>query len=237
LKDGALVKLTSAEARLAVADSRLSDHDAREVREILNRAEEEIAEASIQLQGTLSRFLARRELWDSWIRETIADSERGNRTALIVDKLNHECYVLQGGRVVDTYTVDLGGMWMDQKIREGDRATPEGRYKVASLKKESRYYRAALLDYPNETDRSRFVRAKREGRLARSARIGGLIEIHGEGGRGIDWTAGCISLSNHDLDRLFRHMRVGTPVTIVGLWQEPSWLRRAGAQADPIGLN
>jgi hypothetical protein len=43
-----------------------------------------------------------------------------------------------------------------------------------------------------------------------------LIEIHGHGGRGTDWTQGCVALSNSDMDDLVRYVGVGTPVTIVG---------------------
>jgi lipoprotein-anchoring transpeptidase ErfK/SrfK len=45
---------------------------------------------------------------------------------------------------------------------------------------------------------------------------GSLIEIHGHGGTGRDWTDGCVALSNEDMDQLFSRVRVGTPVTIVG---------------------
>jgi len=57
---------------------------------------------------------------------------------------------------------------------------------------------------------------KRAGQLPRGAALGGLIEIHGEGGRGKDWTKGCVALSNDDIDDLYRKVGVGTPVTIVG---------------------
>jgi hypothetical protein len=43
-----------------------------------------------------------------------------------------------------------------------------------------------------------------------------LIEIHGEGGRGKDWTQGCVALTNSDIDDLFGRVAIGTPVTIVG---------------------
>ena len=61
-----------------------------------------------------------------------------------------------------------------------------------------------------------------------AAGIGGLIEIHGEGGRGRDWTRGCVALANPDIDDLFRHVEVGTPVTIVGS-DEPGALAALGA--------
>jgi murein L,D-transpeptidase YafK len=81
---------------------------------------------------------------------------------------------------------------------------------------QSRYHRALLLDYPNAADRERFAAAKRRGEIPRGAGIGGLIEIHGEGGRGQNWTEGCVALSNRDMDDLFRRVGTGTRVTIVG---------------------
>jgi len=75
---------------------------------------------------------------------------------------------------------------------------------------------ALLLDYPNAEDRRRFDEARRAGRVARNASLGGLIEIHGEGGRGRDWTKGCVALSNVEIQDLYSRVAVGTPVTIVG---------------------
>jgi murein L,D-transpeptidase YafK len=229
LKDGARVWVISAESRLEAADSRLADHDTGEVREMLDAAEDDIAEAAVVIQGHLAEFLSRRQQWNAWIKQTLEESRRTDRPVILVDKLNHECYVLRRGRVIDSYPVELGGEWMLAKLREGDQATPEGCYRVTALKGGSRFYKAALLSYPNETDRARFVRAKRTGQLPGGARIGGMIEIHGEGGRGADWTAGCVSLTNRDFDRFLRNVQPGTQVTIVGLWQEPSWLKSVGS--------
>ena len=106
-KDGALTRLTTAEAQIDVADARLSEQVTREVREILTQAEEELAQASLQIQGSLERFLSRRQQWNDWVQQTIAHSERENDVAVLIDKLNHECYVLQRGRVVDSFPVDL----------------------------------------------------------------------------------------------------------------------------------
>ena len=52
--------------------------------------------------------------------------------------------------------------------------------------------------------------------LRRLAGIGNLIEIHGDGGQGRDWTDGCVALADGDMDKVFARSRVGTPVTIVG---------------------
>jgi lipoprotein-anchoring transpeptidase ErfK/SrfK len=54
------------------------------------------------------------------------------------------------------------------------------------------------------------------GLLPPTAKIGGLIEIHGNGGKGIDWTEGCIALTDKEIEVVYRSVKVGTPVTIVG---------------------
>ncbi len=54
------------------------------------------------------------------------------------------------------------------------------------------------------------------GLLPQTAKIGGLIEIHGNGGKGIDWTEGCIALTDKEIELVYKKVRVGTPVTIVG---------------------
>jgi hypothetical protein len=73
-----------------------------------------------------------------------------------------------------------------------------------------------LLDYPNKDDIRRFSQDKSNGTLPGSADIGGHIEIHGEGGRGNDWTDGCIALNNRDMDILYNLTAEGARVTIVG---------------------
>ena len=72
------------------------------------------------------------------------------------------------------------------------------------------------LNYPNDDDKQRFTIGKNNGTLQSSTKIGNLIEIHGEGGKGIDWTQGCVALHNKDMDVLFKLVDEDTPVTIVG---------------------
>jgi hypothetical protein len=61
-----------------------------------------------------------------------------------------------------------------------------------------------------------FKKEVAKGTLPSSAKIGGLIEIHGNGGKGIDWTEGCIALTDKEMDLVYKILKVGTPVTIVG---------------------
>jgi murein L,D-transpeptidase YafK len=97
-------------------------------------------------------------------------------------------------------------------------ATPEGMYKITKKIEGSKtkYYKALLLNYPNDEDKENFKSEIERGSLPASARIGDLIEIHGNGGKGIDWTEGCIALTDKEMDVVYKIARVGTPVTIIG---------------------
>jgi len=154
--------------------------------------------------------------WRRMVTETVAWSASTGNTAIVVLKENHRLVLYNDGRVVRSYTADMGYRSVNDKLRSGDAATPEGRYRITAKKPGSTYYKALALDYPNGEDRAEFDRLRRAGRIPRGASLGGLIEIHGEGGRGKDWTKGCVALANDDMDDLFRRAGVGTPVTIVG---------------------
>jgi murein L,D-transpeptidase YafK len=107
---------------------------------------------------------------------------------------------------------------MGDKQQRGDRATPEGRYSITTKKSagQTTYYRALAINYPNADDLARFKKAVKSGALPPGANPGGLIEIHGSGGKGAHWTEGCVALKNEDMRVLFERVSVGTPVTIVG---------------------
>lgn len=158
------------------------------------------------------------QLWRRWVAEAIARSRDTGETVFVVDKLRRKLHVFSRGEKLKTYEAELGSKGLRRKLHSGDQATPEGHYRVTELRGPGRtkYYKALMLSYPNSEDRARFAFAIRSGQLSRSARIGGLIEIHGEGGQGRDWTDGCVALTNADMDDLFPRARIGTLVTIVG---------------------
>jgi len=156
--------------------------------------------------------------WQRWKSETISWSRRENRAAIVVVKDAHLMTLYVGGEPVKTYDVELGFNWVADKLQEGDGATPEGRYRIVARMDHlsSDYYKALLINYPNAENRAAFARGRGRGEIPASARIGGLIEIHGAGGRDYDWTNGCVAVTNPDIDHLFGRVIVGTPVTIVG---------------------
>jgi hypothetical protein len=173
--------------------------------------------------GLHARFSDRRLLreWQREADETIASSRETGAPAVIVDKLRRRLYVYVAGERVASFAAELGANGLRRKEHSGDAATPEGKYLVEQVKQghQTKYYKALLVNYPNEQDQLRFWQGKHRGTIPARATIGGLIEIHGGGGDGRDWTDGCVALTNEDMDRLFGYTSVGTRVTIVGTYE------------------
>jgi len=155
--------------------------------------------------------------WKRLSNDAIAASRGGNKV-ILVDKVAHILYVYQSGNAIRSYEAEFGPNWMAHKETAGDRATPEGNYHITSKKDRGNttYHKALLLDYPNAEDRIRFAAKKSKGLISRRSGIGNLIEIHGNGGKGFDWTIGCVGLKDRDIDDLCRLVGAGTRVTIVG---------------------
>lgn len=159
--------------------------------------------------------------FDEWIdlkEKTIRWSKQNKAYACLVDKFNRKCYVYKNGKLFNTYAVELGPNWVGTKIQSGDNKTPEGMYRVTKKKSggQTKYYKALLINYPNTQDSKEFKALQKKGIVTKHAKIGGLIEIHGDGGRGFDWTNGCVALKNSDMDKLYKVASVGMPVNIVG---------------------
>lgn len=155
--------------------------------------------------------------WKNLANDAISASRGGNKV-ILVDKFAHILYVYQSGKAIRSYEVEFGPNWMSHKERAGDRATPEGNYHITSKKDggNTGYHKAMMLDYPNADDRAHFAQMKQQGLISRRTGIGSLIEIHGNGGRGFDWTSGCVGMKDRDIDDLFHVVGSGTRVTIVG---------------------
>ncbi len=187
------------------------------------RARAVLAQAGRVTEGLGDAFLRfadeeRVRTWRRWIAETVAWSREHQDVALVVVKEKNLLTVYRNGREIRSFPADMGSNNLAQKYRQGDLATPEGRYRVKQIKSrgQTRYYKALLLDYPTPEDLRRIQAAKEAGIIPSNAGPGALIEIHGDGGRGEDWTNGCVAVTNEQMDDLFKLVKVGTPVTIVG---------------------
>ena len=157
-------------------------------------------------------------VWKNWADRTIRESRQNQSYSIIIDKYSRKCLVYYAGVKKYEYTVELGKNWVGDKRVKGDKATPEGMYKIIRKigSNKTKYHKALLIDYPNKTDKEEFRKEIAKGTLPRTAKIGSLIEIHGDGGRGVDWTEGCVALTDSEIDVIFKIAREGTPVTIIG---------------------
>lgn len=144
-------------------------------------------------------------------------SSRG-QLVILVNKLEATAYVLKSGKTIAKFKTEFGKNWMGDKMVMGDHATPEGIYKVTQKKSGSKtkYYKALMLNYPNEEDIKRFDKLKKNGIISKKSKIGGLILIHGKGGKGVNWTEGCVALDNDDMDKIYNMVSINTPVIIIG---------------------
>ncbi|MBI2502444.1 MAG: L,D-transpeptidase [Candidatus Latescibacteria bacterium] len=211
--------LTKAELILGAAQNQLYRGD-------LDPADQKILEVANIVNGvrqSTGNYIAdylrgNRDRWSKWAKETVEVSARQGNYALIVDKSSHTCYLYYDGRLKKRYVADLGANWMAKKSMQGDKVTPEGKYRIIGKRQRPDGHKALDLNYPNAEDIKRFNEGKRKGTISRRASIGYAIQIHSGGGRGQDWTAGCVALANPDMDEVFRIVGINTPVTIVGAW-------------------
>lgn len=130
-------------------------------------------------------------------------------TSIVVDKSDRKMWLLSGNAVLKTYDVGLGFAPVGHKQFEGDGRTPEGNYIIDRRNPNSQYHLSIGVSYPNDADRA-FAAA--QGRSP-----GGDIFIHGyqnfQGNRG-DWTAGCIAVTNREIETIYAMVRDGTPIQI-----------------------
>lgn len=147
---------------------------------------------------------------------TKAWAEALNRAdRIVVLKGERRLNLMRDGDILKSYWIALGSSPVGHKNERGDGRTPEGVYLIEGRTTDSLYYRAMKISYPNEADRER----------ARQLGVdpGGNILIHAvpegfepteAGARMIDWTNGCIAVTNADMDEIWAHAPDGIPVEI-----------------------
>ena len=140
---------------------------------------------------------------------------------IIVDKSDYELSVYDDQGWYATYPVVFGSKSLGDKMMEGDRRTPEGNFKILSKKPHERWNKMLLLDYPNKESWEKFKRRKSQGLVPKSARIGGGIALHGTWPHDnivvddfTNWTQGCVSLRNEDIDEICEYVEPGVKVEI-----------------------
>lgn len=218
LNEGRLARssLTRAEIAASQASTLLAKEKYDGAAQKITEAEDFFREGQETLLSLLTRYFDSDQVrvWKRMAEETLAESRSKGSTVLLVSKLERELVVYRSAKPVAVFSIGLGRFGLSSKLHAGDSATPEGRYRITKKFKWSKFYKALMLNYPNDEDRRNFARSKKKGLVPAGASIGGLIEIHGGGTDGL--TEGCVAVDNETMDRLFDLADVGTAVTIVG---------------------
>ena len=219
--------LTQASILLSEADGLTKQAKFDQAASKLDSASSLASLAERSVVSYIARYLdpAQVRAWKNAADETIAESRKRGGTALIISKLERRLSVYKNGEIIRTYDVGLGFNGLADKRNSGDNATPEGRYTVIRKIPSSSYYKALLINYPNDEDRRWFAREKARGNIPGSVGIGGDIEIHGGGPDSL--TRGCVSLDNTKMDELYAMVSVGTPVTIIGTMELENYVIKA----------
>jgi murein L,D-transpeptidase YafK len=149
------------------------------------------------------------------LQKEIFSTQKGPADKILIEKKERLLMLLSRGKVLKTYKIALGGNPDGPKERKGDNKTPEGTYVIDSRNKDSRYHLSLHISYPNEKDKKR---AKKLG-----VSPGGDIMIHGikngfswagDYHTDVDWTKGCIAVTDDEIEEIARLVPNGTIVEI-----------------------
>lgn len=131
-------------------------------------------------------------------------------TRVVVMKTERRMFLMHHNKVLKDYRIALGYAPVGHKQEEGDGRTPEGRYVIDRRNPNSDFHLSLGISYPNQRDVE----------VARGLGVspGGDIFIHGRArkhrGKGPDWTAGCISVKDREIEDIYAMVRLGTPIDI-----------------------
>lgn len=147
-------------------------------------------------------------------------------------------YLKHGDKVEKTFHAAFGYGGRGDKRQFGDHKTPIGVYRIIKVKGSDHFHRFLMLNYPNVKDaywglkngmltRVEFdaiVEAAKSGQMPpQNTPLGGAVGIHGIGEitpdkltihENVNWTEGCIALTNEQIDELSRYVEIGTKVVI-----------------------
>ncbi|MGC3988398.1 MAG: L,D-transpeptidase family protein [Chthoniobacteraceae bacterium] len=159
----------------------------------------------IALVGTLA--------WANWPERCLSKELVANR--VVVDKSDGTLTLFRGDKVLKSYSVALGRGAAGAKAREGDNETPEGNYRIVAHVRDSQFHRALRVSYPNASDEAHARQLGLE--------PGSDIMIHGiKNGLGwvgrmqrwVNWTAGCVAVTDPEIEQIYAAVPDGTVVEI-----------------------
>lgn len=136
---------------------------------------------------------------------------------ILVEKAKRQMHLRSGENIVKTYRISLGKNPVGAKVKSGDNKTPEGNYTIEKHNPQSKFHLALKISYPNAEQ----IKTAKEGNYE----PGGDIMIHGYPNkkspflfkfkhRWKDWTAGCIAVTNDEIEEIYDAVKDGTPIAI-----------------------
>ena len=149
------------------------------------------------------------------LEQKVSAYQNGPADKVLIEKKERRLTLMSKDKVLAMYKIALGGNPDGRKERQGDNKTPEGTYFIDSKNKNSRYHLSLHISYPNEKDKKR---AKELG-----VSPGGDIMIHGlknglswvgDTHREVDWTEGCIAVTDEEIEEIDKLAPTGTIVEI-----------------------
>ena len=149
------------------------------------------------------------------LQNALLAAQKGQISKILIEKRERRLSLISKDKVLKSYKIALGGNPNGPKERIGDGKTPEGTYIIDSRNRDSRYHLSLHISYPNEKDK------KRSRELGVSP--GGNIMIHGlkngfswvgESHTAVDWTEGCIAVTDEEIEEIAQSVPNGTPVEI-----------------------
>ena len=141
--------------------------------------------------------------------------QKGSVDRILIEKSTRRLMLISQGEVLKSYKIALGGNPIGPKERQGDNKTPEGTYVIDARNRDSLFHLSLHISYPNERDK---IRAKELG-----VSPGGDIMIHGikngfswvgDAHTGVDWTKGCIAVTDQEIEEIDKLAPNGTIVEI-----------------------
>ncbi len=157
---------------------------------------------------------------------------------LIISKSSQELKIMNGEQVIKKIRIAYGSGGKGTKRILGDKKTPSGVYKIINFKDDSKFYYFMQIDYPNLLDawygyKNKIITANEFKNISKAikdgeippqdTKLGGYIGIHGLGTvtnqklsihNSLNWTQGCIAMTNEEIDNLKKFINIDTRVII-----------------------
>ena len=155
---------------------------------------------------------------------------------LLIDTERARLTVLEEGVIVREFDgIAIGRFGTTRYKKKGDNMTPLGTFQIGWMTQNTRYHRFLGFDFPDlktasrgmfngSIDKAQWLRIRRDIRAGKTPSqatpLGGYLGIHGIGEgdievhRQLNWTNGCVALTNEQVDRLAEWVKVGTEVEI-----------------------